>query len=122
MRSYKIVNGKIEYSDYSAAKPMLVPGIPGNFRIVSRTSSSIMLNWNKVAGQNVMYEVWRSRSPNSGYVCLGRYNVLYKESTFLSSKTTYYYKIRAYYYCYDTDGTIHRIYGDYAPIVIGKTT
>ena len=122
VRSYKIVNGKIEYSDYSAAKPILVPGIPGNFRIVSRTSSTIMLNWNKVAGQNVMYEVWRSRSPNSGYVCLGRYNVLYKESKFLSSKTTYYYKIRAYYYCYDTDGTLHRIYGDYAPIVIGKTT
>ena len=54
-------------------------------------------------------------------MCLGRYDTTTKVSSELNPNTTYYYKIRAYYYCYDSAGNVHRIYSDYAPVITGKT-
>ncbi|HAW16102.1 MAG TPA: hypothetical protein DCW41_05300 [Clostridiales bacterium] len=107
--------------DSSIVRSMLIPTKPTNLRITATSKNSISLTWNTVPGSCIMYEVWRSRSKDSGYVCLGRYNTNFKKSTSLSAGTTYYYKVRAYFYYYDSDGGVHRIYSDYTPVLSGTT-
>ena len=78
--------------------------------------------WDKVSGGNIMYEVWRMTSrTNTPGVCLGRYKDPSKLSTNLKAGTTYYYRVRAYYYYYDGNGQVHRVYGSYGSIVAGTT-
>ena len=55
-------------------------------------------------------------------VCLGRYTDPVKVSTNLKANTSYSYRVRAYYYYYDSQGELHRVYGQYSNIVTGKTT
>ncbi|MBR3058111.1 MAG: hypothetical protein IKG93_09130 [Clostridiales bacterium] len=44
-----------------------------------------------------------------------------KVSTHLDSRRTYYYRVRAYYYYYDGNWKVHRVYGAYSTIVAGRT-
>ncbi|MBR2294933.1 MAG: fibronectin type III domain-containing protein [Clostridiales bacterium] len=121
VRSYRTVGGKTTYGSYGTPMMITVPMAPINFRAASSTRTTITLKWYAVSGTNINYEIWRSTSRNSGYVCLGRFDKTTKVSSNLSPNTTYYYKIRAYYYCYDSAGNVHRIYSDYAPVITGKT-
>ena len=121
VRAYYKMNGVTYYGPYSSAKMIKVPTVPTGLKITSTARNSITLTWNKVAGANVNYEIWRSRSRNSGFVCIGRFDQNSKVSTKLASGTTYYYKVRAYYYCYDSQGQVHRIYGQYTSVVSGTT-
>ena len=124
LRGYsKLSNGTTVYSGYStivSARP-IVP-VPQNLRVTDVTSDTVTLNWDKVNGSSILYEVWRmpSRTETPG-VCLGRYTDAQKVSTNLKSNTCYYYRVRAYYYYKDADGTPHRIYGDYSSIVGAST-
>ncbi len=124
LRSYKkLSNGTNVYSGYStvvSATPKV--DVPTGLKVTATTSNSISLNWNKVNGTSIFYEVWRLDDPNNmPGACLGRYKETSKVSTNLKSGTTYYYRVRAYYYYKDADGTEHRIYGGYSPIVSAKT-
>ena len=121
VRAYYKLDGVTYYGPYSSAKMIKVPTVPTGLKITSTARNSITLTWNKVAGANVNYEIWRSRSRNSGFVCIGRFDQNSKVSTKLTSGTTYYYKVRAYYYCYDSQGRVHRIYGQYTSVVSGTT-
>ncbi len=126
LRGYtKLANGKKVYSGYStivSAKPSVTVNAPTGLTITAATSSSISLRWNRVSGSNIMYEVWRlTSSTNTPGVCLGRYTDPAKVSTNLKSGTTYYYRVRAYYYYYDANGELHRVYGQYCDMASGKT-
>ncbi len=106
---------------YSTLRMIMVPNAPTGLRITATSRNSISLTWNKVSGTSVMYEIWRSRNKTSGYVCLGRYTENSKVSTSLNPNTTYYYKVRAYFYYYDSNGEIHRVYSNYTPVISGTT-
>ena len=124
LRSYKkLSNGTKVYSGYStvvSATPKV--DAPTGLKVTATTSDSISLSWNKVNGTSIFYQVWRIDNPNNlPGACLGRYTTTSKVSTNLKSGTTYYYRVRAYYYYKDADGTEHRIYSGYTPIVSAKT-
>ena len=124
LRSYKkLSNGTNVYSGYStvvSATPKV--DAPTGLKVTATTSDSISLSWNKVSGTSIFYEVWRLDNPNNTPgACLGRYTDTNKVSTNLKSGTTYYYRVRAYYYFKDADGTEHRIYSAYSPMVSAKT-
>ena len=118
-------DGKTYYSSYSkvvSAKPSVTIGTPTGLKVTGTTKDSVSLVWDKVSGSNIMYEVWRLESrTNTPGVCLGRYSDPSKVSTNLTAGKTYYYRVRAYYYYYDGDGVVHRVYGDYSSIVAGTT-
>ena len=105
----------------SLPNSILIPKDPTGLRVTATTRNTISLTWNKVPGNNIIYEVWRSRNKTSGYVCLGRYTENSKVSSSLNPNTTYYYKVRAYYYYYDSDGNIHRVYSNYTPVLSATT-
>ena len=124
VRAFKEVNGETIYSEYSVAVTLMNNEIPSNVRLVNVGRNSISVQWDlsmKYMGQYTYYEVWRSKSPTSGFVCLGRYSCTSKVSTNLSPNTRYYYKVRAYSYVYDESGNIHRYYTAYSPVVSAIT-
>jgi len=93
---------------------------PSNVRLTNIGRNSVTVSW-RAGGTDTLYEVWRSKSPSSGFVCLGRYTNTVKVSTSLSPNTTYYYKVRAYSYVYDDNGVIHRYYTGYSNVVSATT-
>jgi hypothetical protein len=126
LRGYtKLANGKTVYSGYStivSATPTVSVAAPTSLRVTGTTGNSISLAWNAVSGENIMYEVWRMTSPtNTPGVCLGRYTDPSKISTNLKPGTSYSYRVRAYYYYYDSKGELHRVYGQYSNISTAKT-
>ena len=97
---------------------------PANVRISNIGRTAMTITWDKPEDDNGIYtycEVWRSKSPNSGFVCLGRYSNTMKVSTSLTPNTTYYYKVRAYSCVYDGNGVVHRYYTGYSNVVSGTT-
>jgi fibronectin type 3 domain-containing protein len=105
VKAYKTVGGKNIYSDYSASvssKP--VPGIPGSFKAVRISQTSIKVSWSAVSGATG-YEVYR-KDP------AGPFTNPYGSNQYVLAKTTastsftnsgvfsgmgyYYYKVRAY--------------------------
>ncbi len=126
LRGYRVrEDGKRIYSSYSpvvSATPSVRLGAPKNPHVIKCTTTSITLTWNTVPGANIMYEVWRlSSKDNTPGVCLGRYNTIEKVSTNLKPGTTYYYRIRCYYYYYDAAGQLHRVYSPYGKTISGTT-
>ncbi|MBR3056412.1 MAG: fibronectin type III domain-containing protein [Clostridiales bacterium] len=124
LRSYKkLSNGTKIYSGYSTVvSAMPKVDAPTGLKVTATTKDSISLSWNKVNGTSIFYEVWRLDDPNkTPGACLGRYTTASKVSTNLKSGSTYYYRVRAYYYYKDADGTEHRIYSGYTPIVSANT-
>ena len=126
VRGYiKFSDGKKVYSGYSkvvSATLKIFIAVPSGLRVTATTNNSVSLSWNKVSGSNIMYEVWRmdvaGKTPG---VCIGRYDTTSSVSKKLTSNKTYYYRVRAYFYFYGTDGQTHRVYSHYSSIVSGKT-
>ena len=115
VRAYKIKNGKKIYGTLSNTITLVIPNYPYFSSISEVGRNQLTLTWDRQpSGINV--EVWRSIN-RTDYICLGRYSGNKKVSTNLRPGTTYYYKIRAYYYFYDESGKIHRIYSSYSNIV-----
>ncbi|MBR3057039.1 MAG: hypothetical protein IKG93_03625 [Clostridiales bacterium] len=124
LRSYKkLSNGSKVYSGYSAivsATPKV--DAPTGLKVTGTTKDSISLTWNKISGSNILYEVWRIESPTkTPGALLGIYTGTTKTSTNLKSGTTYYYRVRAYYYTKDANGQTHKYYSGYSTIVSAKT-
>ena len=126
LRGYvKTSDGKKVYSGYSAvvsAKPSVSVTAPSGLKVTATTKDTISLSWNKVSGSNIMYEMWRMDAEGvTPGVCIGRYADPSCISKKLSAGKTYYYRVRAYYFYYDGQGELHRVYGNYSTIVSGKT-
>ncbi|MCR5368610.1 leucine-rich repeat protein [Eubacterium sp.] len=90
-------NNTVNYGSYSTsvnrllkfAKPVIISAEGVN-------SSSIQLNWKTVNGA-VYYELYRSTKKTGGtWTKIGIYNRTTVTNKSLKSKTTYYYKVRAY--------------------------
>jgi len=98
LRSYKIVNGKTYYSDYTGAAPLVLPvPKPANIKTASAGAASIKISWKKVSGASG-YVIYRATSKNGKYkeiktLSAGKSNYTNKN---LTNGKTYYYKIRAY--------------------------
>ena len=123
LRSY-VVNsaGKKVYSPFSSVfsvKPSVTVGKPTGFKVSSTTKNSITLTWNAVSGTNIRYEVWRVADVPGTLV--DRMKNTSITDTGLKSKTSYCYRIRAYFYYTDANGNGHRVYGDYTSIIAGTT-
>ena len=118
VRGYVIGNGTT-FGAYTKPIKLFLPEQTSNLRITGSTSNSISLEWDEDPEDGVLYEVWRRTEGFDDYVLLGRYADPSKVSTCLTAGTTYYYKVRSYYYFYDGNDNIHRIYGDYTPILTG---
>ena len=116
-------HGTKVYSGYSAivsATPKV--NAPTGLKVTGTTKDSISLTWNKISGSNILYEVWRLESPTkTPGALLGIYTGTTKTSTNLKSGTTYYYRVRAYYYTKDANGQTHKYYSGYSTIVSAKT-
>lgn len=105
------------YSTVVSAKPTL--GTPSNMTATAVSSNMIALKWTGVSGTSIFYEVWRmDKQGATPGVCLGRYTDTNSYSKLLKPGTTYYYRVRAYYY---NATTKTRTYGSYCDIVAGKT-
>ena len=118
------VNGQRVYGNGSRPVRFVRNSVPSNVNIINIGRDNMTIVWDKETenyGAYTYYEVWRSKSPSSGFVCLGRYSNTMKVSTNLSPNTTYYYKVRAYSFVYDESGTVHRYYTDYSNVVSGTT-
>lgn len=70
--------------------------IPTNFRVTSKTSSSVALAWQDNSSAELAYEIWR-RAPGDNFVFAGRTNANAETftDTELHPSTLYEYKIRA---------------------------
>jgi fibronectin type 3 domain-containing protein len=120
VRAYVVRDGEKIYGAASDVKTLVNNSVPANVRLSDIGRNSIMVTWDP-QDRETYYEVWRSKSPTSGFVCLGRYSNTVKVSTSLSPNTTYYYKVRAYSYVYDDNGVIHRYYTGYSNVVSATT-
>ena len=123
LRSY-VINGSGTrvYSPFSSVysiTPSVTVGVPTGLKVSSTTSNSITLTWNAVSGSNIRYEVLRKEG--SSEVVVDRMKNTTITDTGLTSKTTYSYRIRAYFYYTDSNGNGQRIYGDYTSTVKGTT-
>jgi len=122
VRSYKKVNGKAYYSNYTNVVSVTLPAVdhgivpPTGIKTASMGATSIEVSWKKVTGASG-YEVSRSNSRNGAYkavTTVGAGKVSYIDKNLTKGKT-YYYKIRAY-------KTINgsKVYSSYSSIVKRK--
>jgi len=122
VRSYKKVNGKAYYSNYTNVVSVVLSAVdhgivpPTGIKTASMGATSIEVSWKKVTGASG-YEVSRSNSRNGAYkavttVGAGKVSCIDKN---LTKGKTYYYKIRAY-------KTINgsKVYSSYSSIVKRK--
>lgn len=112
VRAYKEVSGTKYYGDYSTVVSV-VPKIvaPSGVKAVSASATSIKVSWNAVSGMSG-YQVWRSTSPDKGFVAVGSVTETSRVCSGLMTGTTYYFKVRAYK---ESNGT--KVYGEYSTVV-----
>ena len=123
--SYNKVNGvkKIIKEEIVEYKPITAKTCT-NTKATNISTTSFTLSWDKIDGTNIYYEVYRydnEAAANSNNVnqrrSIGRYNKTSISVTQLKSKTTYYYRVVPYYWYYNTNGDVIRIYGKFSPVV-----
>lgn len=119
VRSFRIVNGKYEYSKYAYITASTNPLKP-TLSKQSTTTSTITLSWNKVS-RATGYFIYRYNSKTGEYEAIDTVEknstdtITYKDTGRLSA-TTYSYKIRAYY---EANGQIY--FSNYSNIVSDTT-
>ena len=126
LRSYVVSSsgGKV-YSPFTSVvsvKPTVSVGTPTGLKVKSTTKDTVTLTWDAVSGSNISYEIYRTTSStaNPGDYVTRTAKTTY-ENTGRKSGTTYYYRVRAYYFYTDASGNTHRIYGAYSAPVTAKT-
>ncbi|XAM41166.1 hypothetical protein TPELB_14770 [Terrisporobacter petrolearius] len=97
VRSYKLVDGKKVYSNYSdivsASPKLFTPSVT-----LSKGSKKATVKWKKISGASG-YEIYRSNSKSGTYSkvkSISRGSTTSYTNSGLTSKKVYYYKIRAY--------------------------
>ena len=71
------------------------PGKPMNPKTELVSSTTVKVSWDAVSGASG-YEVFRSESPNDGYVKVGSVTATQRSCSGLTAWKTYYFKVRAY--------------------------
>lgn len=100
VRSIKaLTDGDTIYSDYTAEKSVKTTLTISTMKAVSASYINIKVSWRKVGGANG-YEIYRSTSKNGKYTKIATIpdgkTVKYTDKK-LTTGSTYYYKLRAYY-------------------------
>jgi len=116
VHSYKTVNGKKYYSEYTSIKSLTLPiPKPSNIKL---TNIGVILNLSWVEVNNVSgYEIYRSTSKNGTYKMVSTTSITYYNDQALTNGKTYYYKIRAYKKVGGSNA-----YSDFSNIVEKKAT
>ena len=99
VKAYKKSDSKTSYSAYSGIKYIYAnPKMPGDFTLTNKTSSSMILSWNKV-GTTSGYEIYRSTSSTGTFKLVKRITssktIQYTDNNLIAG-STYYYKMRSY--------------------------
>ncbi|MBQ3061388.1 MAG: fibronectin type III domain-containing protein, partial [Lachnospiraceae bacterium] len=106
------VTGRGVYSGTLTLTFQIRPSQVKNIKYVGKSTTYVNFKWDKCVGVTG-YEVYRATSKNGTYTKVGTVATTTAafKNTGLKSKTTYYYKVRAY----KTVGTT-KIYGNYSSI------
>lgn len=114
--AYKTISGKKVYSLVSTTLATATKVATPTLKVTSKTKGTANLTWTNVAGENG-YEVYYSTSKSSGFKSLASYktNVAKGSKSKLTSKKTYYFKVRAF-------KTVNgkKVYGDWSKVVSVK--
>ncbi len=118
IRAYRKVGAVTGWTAYSAAKSISIKPAKVTISGKSAANNAIRLRWKKIdcAG----YKVYKLNNSTGKYVCAATVSssATDKRITGLSRKTTYKFKIRAYYR--KSNGSL--VYGPYSDVVTVKTT
>ena len=111
IKSYKVINGKNYYSDYSSSLKSTTKPLTPSIKLNTPSSRSINLTWSNISSRTTGYKIYMSTSKNGTYSCIGST----KNRTFTKTKLTknkiYYFKVRAYR---TVDGS--NIYSSYSDV------
>lgn len=97
IRSYNMVNGKKVYSNYSSVVSS-IPKLSTPNITLSAGSKKAYIKWKKISGASG-YEIRRSPNKtgsNAKLITITKGNITSYTNSKLTSKKTYYYKVRAY--------------------------
>lgn len=96
VRAFRNQGSKKVYSSYTSVMSTApIPTTPTNVKLVKKATGTIQFTWDKVNGANG-YEVYRTSSLDNPYKLTKTTTSLHFINSGLSSKKTYYYKVRAY--------------------------
>ena len=114
--AYKTISGKNQYSLVSTTLSTATKVATPTLKVTSTKKGVANFTWTNVAGENG-YEVYYSTSKSSGFKSAASYktNVAKGSKSKLTSKKTYYFKVRAY----KTVGG-KKVYGDWSKVVSVK--
>ena len=95
VRSYKKVNGKTVYSNFSAIAYKKVNLNAPSVKFTPTSDTSVKLTWNKISGAT-SYKIYYSTEENGSYKGLVTVKTNYYEHKKLTFGTTYFYKVIPY--------------------------